>query len=117
MKDKVAEALAQAKNITLFNSQKHYLLARFKSHTNIAQNGGIFSVTAELIAYVKTMVEIGHEEIILLDINSNPVKLLDSKKFLNDMIDCYAKAINDYHIGFEKLRNSRTLERLENEYV
>jgi hypothetical protein len=63
------------------------------------------------------MVEIGHEEIILLDINSNPVKIVDSQKFLNNMIDQYSKAINEYHIAFEKLRNSRTLERLENEYV
>jgi len=114
MSDKVAEALAQAKNITLFASQKQYLLAKFKSNTDVAENGGIFSVTAELIAYVKLMTELGHCSIILLDINSNPIKIVDSGHFLTKMIDCYSDAINQYHIDFEKLRRSRTLDKLEN---
>ena len=114
MDDKVAQALEQAKNITLFASQKQYLLAKFKSNSDVAENGGIFSVTAELIAYVKTMIELGHQSIILLDINSNPIKIADPKQFLSKMIDRYSDAINQYHIDFEKLRRSRTLDKLEN---
>ena len=98
MDDKVAQALEQAKNSSLFTRQKQYLLAKFKSNTDVAENGGIFSVTAELIAYVKTMIELGHQSIILLDINSNPVKITDSKQFLSKLIDRYSDAMNQYHI-------------------
>jgi hypothetical protein len=110
------QALDQAKNLTLFVNQKQYLLAKFKSNTDVAENGGIFNTTAELIAYVKTMIELGHESIILLDINSNPIKIEDSKQFLTKLVDCYSNAINQYHIDFEKLRRSRTLDQLENKY-
>ena len=54
-------------------------------HYYLFTQGGTFKVTQEFIAFVGTFVQQGYEEIVLLDVNENPIKIDDLKTFLNEI--------------------------------
>jgi hypothetical protein len=50
--------------------------------------------------------------IVLLDSNENPIIIDDLEKFRDEIFDRYFSATLEYHQAYQKLKSSRTVEKL-----
>ena len=72
-------------------------------------NGGNFVVTIELISFVKLILDSNKADVVLVDVNSNPIEIVDIPKFYNEILSKYIEATNYYNFEYNKLRKSRTV--------
>ena len=108
--DRLSIALNEAGYRYTLNNQRMLNQMRLRARLGFSVNGGTFSVTPELIAFVHAMVANGSEELVLCDINENPIRINDSKVFLEDLIDVYTQAHNEYLANQTELRKARSTE-------
>ena len=71
-------------------------------------NGGMFRVNQELIAFISTLLSIGKEDVILLDINDNPIKITNLSEFNETILDSYYEGMNEYLVEMKRLGKSRS---------
>ena len=72
--------------------------------------GGIFKIDQTLICFVKTMKDLGQDQIVLIDSNDNPIEIGDVGAFFTEIIGKYSAATNFYHVEYAKLKKARTTE-------
>jgi hypothetical protein len=96
---------------TALKVAKQVLLERVQAHTILAQDGGVFQVTEQMMGTLRSLIDADYETVIMLDANSNPIKIADPKDFLNKAIAKYQEALNEYHIAYEKLKRQRSAEQ------
>jgi|TARA_B100000035_G_scaffold313594_1_gene327674 hypothetical protein len=114
-KDELARlerALEFSNTMQTFNLNKNNLKVKTQNLLNHSNNGGTFKVSQELIGFVSTIVSAGKTEVILLDKNDIPIKIEDTKKFLEDISSLYFEVINEYYNDYQKLRSSRKIEKV-----
>lgn len=114
-KDELARlerALEFSNTMQTFNLNKNNLKVKTQNLLNHSNNGGTFKVSQELIGFVSTIVNAGKTEVILLDKNDIPIKIEDTKKFLEDISSLYFEVINEYYNDYQKLRSSRKIEKV-----
>ena len=69
--------------------------------------GSSFTVSRELIVFVHTLTELGNTESIILDDNHIPLKVLNLKEFLENILAAYYEATNAYLAKYTDLRSKR----------
>ena len=79
-----------------FNLNKNNLKVKTQNLLNFSSNGGTFKVSQELIGFVKFVVDSGKDTTVILDKNDIPVRIDDTKKFLEDISSLYFESINEY---------------------
>jgi hypothetical protein len=95
--------LSQAKARFSHNQNKEYLKNKYEAKLLVADQGGLWKITPELLVFLKST---SAEEMILLDAYENPVKVNVSKLF--DLLkDTYNTVMQDWHAEFEELRSNR----------
>ncbi len=80
------------------------LRERMQAELVFAQNGGLFKITPELLAFVQTWLT---DELYLEDIHGNPIRL-DRQTFLVRAQQHYQTVMNQWHVEFE---NSKKIRR------
>ena len=110
MDDRLKKALDFSQyRISLFN-QKENIKLKVDTLLTYAVNGGIFKISPELISFVKTITDMGHKYVVLLDVNQNPIEIADLPTFLNEIISKYFEATNFYYSEYTKLRKMRSVK-------
>ena len=79
------------------------LKEKYAARLLFAHNGGMFRVTPELLAFVKTWPV---DDLYLQDVYENPVKV-DQQTFLITAQQHYQVQMNAWHNEYEQLRNKR----------
>lgn len=79
------------------------LRERMQARLVLTQNGGMFCITPELIAFVKTWPA---DELYLEDMHGNPCRL-DRQTFLVQAQQLYQEVMNEWHQEFEKSKKIR----------
>jgi hypothetical protein len=82
---------------------RHILKEKYAAKLLFAHNGGMFRVTPELLAFVKTWPV---DELYLEDVYENPVKV-DRQTFLVTAQQHYQVQMNAWHNEFEQLNKKR----------
>lgn len=95
--------------ISLFN-QKESIKLKVDNILTYACNGGIFKVTIELITFIKTLQDLGHKSVVLLDRNQNPIEVTDLEKFQKDILSKYFEATNYFNSEYTKLKKARSVK-------
>lgn len=85
------------------DSAKQYLKDKYLSKLTIASQGGLWKVTPELIAFLGNA---GSEELILIDLYENPVKV-DRLKLFYALRDIYNDVMTEWHNEWSQLENKR----------
>ena len=112
MNDSIAEqAKANHNRQTALKVAKQALLERVQAQTILAQDGGVFQITEQMIGTLKSLIDAQYETVIMLDANHNPIKISDPQEFLNRAIAKYQEALNEYHIAYEKLKKQRSVDQ------
>jgi hypothetical protein len=110
MDERVEKAFAVANYMATLSNQKRIIKEEFDQKLAFYINGGTFSVTPDLIAFTKSLVDLGHtQEITFIDLNKMPIMISDVQKFLQDIVSVYFEAVNEYSSKHAEIKSKRKL--------
>lgn len=113
MDDKLKSALAFSNYRQTLATQRRLLKEKLEARLTYGFNGGIFKIDQNLLTFVDFFIKNGRTESIpLIDANGNPIMVHDLEKFKDEILDRYFSATNEYIDSFDKLKKSRTIEKL-----
>ena len=93
--------------------QRKTLKERIDGRLTFGHNGGIFKIDRNLISFVQFLIEQERTtDVVLLDVNENPILISDLKSFKDEILDRYFTSTNEYYQEYEKIRKSRSVEKL-----
>lgn len=110
MDDRLAKALDHAHYKATVTTARKNLLLRYQNALLHSCNGGVFTITRELILYVESQVRSGLLDMILIDDKQNPIMIATPSVFLQDIEATYHEATNRYFTDFENLRKARNVK-------
>jgi len=90
---------------TDFQTNKRILREKIQTDLHMTHNGGMFKVTPELIAFVKTWPV---DELYLEDVYENPVAI-ERQTFLVTAQQHYQTVMNRWHQEYEDLKKIRKI--------
>tara|TARA_B100000902_G_scaffold237191_1_gene224698 strand:+ start:229 stop:606 length:378 start_codon:yes stop_codon:yes gene_type:complete len=111
MSTRLTKALEFANYRTTLNNQKAQLKAKTQSLLSYSINGGSFTIDIPLLTFCKQLIDEGHEEVVLLDIYQNPIKI-EVEKFYNEIQSRYFEVLNEYYVEYEKIRKARKVHKV-----
>jgi hypothetical protein len=97
--------VTQIKQATDFQKNKLILREKVQTDLHLTHNGGMFKITPELIAFVKTWPV---DELYLEDTYLNPIKI-DRQVFLVQAQQHYQTVMNQWHNDYEELKKIRKI--------
>ena len=106
------EALVAANYRITLNTQKKNAYLKLQKNLTLSMNGGTFNVTQELISFVAALIYSGRADAILVDVNGNPIEIVDLQDFSEKIVDTYYECMNEYLVeikGLNKLRTPKAL--------
>lgn len=113
MDERLEKALDFANFMVTLNNQKRSLREKYYTECVYYHNGGSFSITKDLITFVKTLIDLENtEQVVLIDNNDLPVRIENLNQFLDDIIDQYFIASNNYYNEYQLLKKNRSVEAL-----
>ena len=115
MDDRIKKALEISNYLSTINNQKRIIKEQFIINTLYYFNGGQFTVNQTLISFVKTLLDHGQVDAILIDDHTTPISIENLESFLTDILDVYFRASNKYLTDFNELKSKRTVEGLIND--
>jgi hypothetical protein len=86
--------------------------ARVQTLLSYSTAGGTFSISHELISFVKVLVDREMDSAVLLDVYNNPIQIENLADFLEELISRYFEATNEYYADYSKLKRSRKVHKL-----
>jgi hypothetical protein len=90
---------------TDFQTNKRILREKIQTDLHMTHNGGMFKITPELLAFVKTWPV---DELYLEDVYENPIKI-DRQTFLVTAQQHYQIVMNTWHQEYENLKKIRKI--------
>ena len=113
MDAQLQKALEIADYMSTFSAQKQIIKEEYKQNLIYFYNGGTFTVTKELITFVKTIKDLQNtKEVVLVDDNDLPIDIKNIEDFLESILSKYFFAVNEYYTKYTNLKASRTVEGL-----
>jgi hypothetical protein len=101
--DNVDLLVNQIRQATDFQKNKIILREKIQTDLHLVHAGGLFKITPELIAFVKTWPV---DELYLEDTYNNPIKI-DRQTFLVQAQQHYQLVMNQWHNEYEELKKIR----------
>jgi hypothetical protein len=103
--DNVDLLVNQIRQATDFQKNKLILREKIQTDLHLAHASGLFKITPELIAFVKTWPV---DELYLEDTYNNPIKI-DRQTFLVQAQQHYQLVMNRWHNEYEELKKIRKI--------
>jgi hypothetical protein len=99
------DLVAEIKQATDYQANKRTLREKIQTDLHMTHNGGLFKITPELLAFVKTWPV---DELYLEDVYENPIKI-DRQVFLVTAQQHYQTVMNEWHQQHEYLKKQRRI--------
>lgn len=113
MDEIVKRAFDIANYAETFSAQKNILREEFNQALILFQNGGTFTVTKELICFVKILADLpNNNTAVLVDDNHSPIEIDDVEEFLETILSKYNFAVNGYYTKYSQIRSARSVESI-----
>lgn len=98
-----------------FANQRRAAYEEFKQNLIFYTKGSSFLITRELISFVKSMIDQGYtQNVVLIDDNSLPVSVENLKEFHEAIVDQYYRVSNQYYATYSEIKSKRKIEDLVN---
>lgn len=95
----------EIRRATDFQINRQILREKIQTDLHMTHNGGMFKITPELMAFVKTWPV---DELYLEDIYQNPIQI-DRQVFLVTAQQHYQTVMNEWHQAYEELKKIRKI--------
>lgn len=113
MEDILKTALEFSNFQSALSVQRKLLKEKLDAGLTLGYSGGIFKIDSCLITFVHILIEKGRlSGIPLIDYNGTPIIVDDLVSFQNIILDRYFSSINEYQEKIDKLKTSRSVEKL-----
>lgn len=112
IEERLEKALEFSNYRSTLNRQMQAVKLRFQNSLSFSKNGSTFKITPELISFVGTLITMGKEQGLLLDIHDKPASITDLLAFLDEITDIYYKSMNQYLAECKKLSMGRSVKAL-----
>jgi hypothetical protein len=115
MDERIEKAFNVANFMATLSNQKRIVLEEYNQKLIYYTNGATFRVNHELIAFVKTLVDLKNtKDVVLVDNNHFPVLIEDLKSFLKDITDLYLTATQEYANKYNEIKVKRKIADIVN---
>lgn len=113
MQEQLKKALEFSNYKQTLSIQRKTLKEKIEAKLTYGFNGGIFKINRELLNFVQMLLNDGRTSgIILIDANENPILVDNLESFKDEIFDRYFTATNEYYEQYQKLKKSRSVEKL-----
>ena len=103
--NKIDNIVDEIRLATDFQINKRILREKIQTDLHMTHNSGMFKITPELLAFVKTWPV---DELYLEDVYENPIKI-DRQTFLVTAQQHYQTVMNQWHHNYEELKKIRKI--------
>lgn len=113
MDERLQNALTFSNHQSTLSTQRRILKEKLDSTLTYGYNGGIFIINETLINFLQFLItQERKQNIPILDSNKNPILIKEVEAFLDDILNIYFSAILTYYDDYERIKKSRTVEKL-----
>lgn len=113
MDERLSKALDFANYRQTLAIQRKTLKEKIDAKLTYGYSGGLFKIDRELIVFAQMLIDQGRvENVPLIDENGNPVLIANLQEFKDEIIDRYFTATYEYYESYQKIKTSRTVEKL-----
>lgn len=109
------EDLARLAKVTRFQTKvreaKDLALTIYNDSLLFVFEQGLFKADHNFIVFIR-VVSIEKDEVIVNDVNNNPILITDSVMFLERALEVYHEATNAYYYSIKKINEATTVEEL-----
>jgi hypothetical protein len=112
MDEHVEKAFQTANYMATLNNQRNVAFEEFQQSLIHYINGSSFQISLELMTFVKSLIDSGNLNCILIDINQIPVNIENLKGFYEEISAQYFKASNEYFSKYSELKSKRRIQDL-----
>lgn len=113
MDQQLQAALDFAKYQQTFSIQRKVLKEKMDAKLTYGHAGGIFKINQSLISFVQMLISQNRiSSVPLIDSNDNPVLIEDLVAFRDEILDRYFSSSLEYYEEYQKLKKSRSVEKL-----
>ena len=113
MDQKLQTALDFSNYRQTLSVQRRVLREKLDARLTYGHGGGIFKIDQILLNFVDLLIRNGRTTAVpLIDSNGNPIMIEDLQKFKDEILDRYFTSTNEYIDSYNKLKKSRTVEKL-----
>jgi hypothetical protein len=110
MDDRLKSALDVANRMVTFNTQKELIKQEYKEGCLYHENGHQFTVSRDLINFLTSLVQMGHDEdIVIIDDFENPYMITNVEEFRSNIFTIYAEKSNEYYHRYIELKKNRSV--------
>ena len=114
MDKRLEEALEYSNYMVTYNNQKRILKNKFLDQNVYYAGGTKFNITKEFITFINLLLQKGQtKSVTIIDDNDNPVQIDDFQKFVDDVMDLYAKNVNDYYAQMQSIKKREIKDVLD----
>jgi len=112
MDEQLEKAFQTANYMATLTNQRNAAFEEFQQNLIYYVNGSSFHITLELISFVKSIIDAGSLNCILIDINQIPVNIENIKTFHEEISSQYFKASNEYFSKYSEIKSKRRIQDL-----
>ena len=108
-----AEKLEKLANTKFdLKAAKVNLLERMDNQLTFAYDGGLFKASNDLLAVLHSYQTAGWQEIVVLDVYQNPIKIKNVDLFTTMVRECIQAQLNEYMRDYNELKKVRKGDQL-----
>ena len=112
MDEQIEKAFQTANYKATLTNQRNVAFEEFQQSLIYYTNGSSFQISLELMSFVKSLIDFGSLNCILIDVNQIPVNIENLKSFYNEISAQYFKASNEYFSKYSELKSKRRIQDL-----
>ncbi len=112
MDERLEKAFQTANYMATLSNLRKVALEEFQQSLIHYSQGSSFTVTRELMTFVKMLIDQGKTESVILDDNNIPAVISNLDSFLTDLVNVYTTASNVYATRYAELKSKRKIEGL-----
>lgn len=113
MDERLEKALEFSNYMVTLNNQKRLLNEKYQEDLLYFHSGSQFTVTKELVTFVGMLVDKEQDgDIVLIDDNGIPCLVSNAEEFLDDIMNIYFSASNNFYSKYIELKKKRSVEAL-----
>jgi hypothetical protein len=110
MDEKIEKAFAVANYAATLSNQRRIISEEYSQKLVYYTDGATFKVSSELIAFIKTVLDLGYtSDVPFLDSNNFPVVIKDVQEFLDNIVSVYFEALNEYTVKYSEIKQKRKI--------
>jgi hypothetical protein len=113
MQEEFQKALDFSNYRQTFAIQRKTLKEKIEAKLTYGHNGGIFKIDRTLLNFVEMLIyKDRSEDVVILDVNENPILIKNLVEFREEIFDRYFTATNEYFEEYQKIKKARSVESL-----